>query len=125
MDFKKIKRNLERRSRCPFHTGSAEKLAEQSSECRSSASHETSAFEAKQIRRFRSVTAYAENDPKRLARNFRRPFRLGLVPLDPIGTGRHGVVVPLEPQFLLAEHVRLEALPGLDLEVVERAAVGT
>src|SRR4051794_4018225 len=44
----------------------------------------------------------------------------GLVPLHPVGTRFHGVVIPLEPELLLAEHVRLEALPGLELEVVER-----
>jgi hypothetical protein len=50
---------------------------------------------------------------------------LALVPLHPRGTRCHGFVIPLESQRLLAEHVGLEAPPSLDLEVVERAAVGT
>jgi hypothetical protein len=50
---------------------------------------------------------------------------LALVPLHPRGTRCDGVVVPLESQRLLAEHVGLEAPPSLDLEVVERTAVGT
>src|SRR5215208_2944512 len=49
---------------------------------------------------------------------------LGLVPLHPLGTRFHGVVVPLEPQLFLTEHVRLETLPSLKLEVVERTALG-
>src|SRR5262245_11071659 len=48
---------------------------------------------------------------------------LALVPLRPRGTRCHGVVVPLEPQLLLTEDVRLEALPSLQLEVVERTAM--
>src|ERR1700739_2333127 len=52
------------------------------------------------------------------------PSRSGLVPLHPLGARLHGVVVPLESELLLAEHVGLEALPGLELEVVERAALG-
>ena len=50
---------------------------------------------------------------------------LALVPLHPRGTRCDGVVVPLESQRLLAEHIGLEAPPSLDLEVVERAALGT
>src|SRR5262245_55378997 len=59
-------------------------------------------------------------DPK-----FSGTVSLALVPLHPRGTRCHGVVVPLESQRLLAEHVGLEASPSLDLEVIERTAVGT
>src|SRR5690242_16438222 len=48
----------------------------------------------------------------------------GLIPLHPLGARFHRVVVPLEPELLLAEDIRLEALPGLQLEVVERTALG-
>src|SRR4029079_13108939 len=53
-----------------------------------------------------------------------RDRRSGLVPLHPLGARLHGIVVPLKPELLLAEHVGLEALPGLQLEVVERATLG-
>ena len=56
---------------------------------------------------------------------FPETVSLALVPLHSRGTRCHGVVVPLESQRLLAEYVGLEASPSLDLEVVERAAVGT
>ena len=50
---------------------------------------------------------------------------LALIPLHPRGTRCDGVVVPLESQRLLAEHIGLEAPPSLDLKVVERTTVGT
>src|ERR1700683_15151 len=46
-----------------------------------------------------------------------------LVPLHPRGAGCHRVVVPLQAERLLAEHVGLETPPRLELEIVERAAV--
>src|ERR1700683_1847123 len=48
-----------------------------------------------------------------------------LVPLHPRGAGCHRVVVPLQSERLLAEHVGLETPPSLELEIVERAAVST
>src|SRR5690242_16658442 len=69
-------------------------------------------------------TSRASRQCSPMTRNFRRPFSSGLVPFHPLGAGLHGVVVPLEPQLLLAKHVGLEALPGLELEVVERTALG-
>src|SRR5262245_17742506 len=48
---------------------------------------------------------------------------LALIPLHERGTRLLALVVPLQAQRLLAQDRRLEASPGLDLEVVERAAV--
>ena len=60
-----------------------------------------------------------------IARKFSETVSLALVPLRPRGTWCRGVVVPLESQWFLAEHVSLETPPSLELEVVERTAVGT
>jgi hypothetical protein len=60
-----------------------------------------------------------------IARKFSETVSSALVPLHPRGTGCRRVVVPLESQRFLAEHVSLETPPSLELEVVERTAVGT
>src|ERR1700683_4985798 len=44
-------------------------------------------------------------------------------PHHPRAAGLHRVVIPLQSKRLLAEHVGLETPPGLELEIIERAAV--
>src|ERR1700760_4119732 len=58
-----------------------------------------------------------------MAANFATVW-LALVPLSAGGVRCHGVVVPLQSQRLLAEHIGLETPPSLQLEIVERAAMG-
>ena len=54
----------------------------------------------------------------------RAPPRSALIPFDALAARCLGVVVPAKPERLFAQDVRLEASPGLDLEVVERPARG-
>src|SRR5690606_10230452 len=65
--------------------------------------------------------------PERPRDELRRARRstLALVPLLERRVGPRPLVIPAQPERLLAQHVRLEAPPRLDLEVIERAVDGT
>src|SRR5215813_6958580 len=57
-----------------------------------------------------------------IAPKFWETVSSALVPHHPRGTGCRGIVVSLESQRFLAEHVSLETPPSLEPEVVERTA---
>src|SRR5215467_12702837 len=68
---------------------------------------------------------YTPGQNRTIAPKFWETASSALVPLHPRGTRCRGVVVPLESQRFLTEHVSLETPPSLELEVVERTSVGT